>query len=101
MTRHTLGTEYAAERKIATRRNARSVRAHSSHSYRRPPTLSAHTATGAKAKISERTNSVIIASALQPRLREPRSAPRITAITTKPAKQHDDLERFKAAYLEI
>jgi hypothetical protein len=42
----------------------------------RPPALSAHTAAGAKAKTSGRTNSVIIASALQPRHRRPRSEPR-------------------------
>ena len=41
----------------------------------------------------------VVASALQPRLREMCSAPDRAGTTTKPAEQHDDLERYKAAHL--
>src|SRR5215210_9201514 len=66
MTRHTLGTENTAESSSARRTTARSARAHSSHSHRRPPALNAHTATGLKAKIRGRMNSVVIGGAPTP-----------------------------------
>ena len=60
---HSLGTEYTADSTRAARMSARSANAPSNHSRRRPPALNAHTAAGAKARISGRMNSVSIASA--------------------------------------
>src|SRR5215218_8255420 len=64
MTSHALGTEYKAESKSARRTITRSVRAHSSHSHRIPPTLSTPTASRLTAK-TRRINTVVIA--LSPR----------------------------------
>jgi hypothetical protein len=69
--------------------------------HRRSSAMCDHTAARMKAKISGRTNSVIIASVPEPRFRETRSAPRSTRTTTKPVKQYDELERYKAAYQRI